>query len=72
MVLSVVNIVTVESVVSQVVCNQCYIAVLPARCYLKTGPVQFLELLITCYEPAARGVYKIKLYIVEVISGRFN
>jgi hypothetical protein len=57
--------------VSQVAYGQGFIA-LSTICYLETGLLLFLELLIMCYEPAPGGVCKINLLIVGVVSGRFN
>jgi hypothetical protein len=39
---------------------------------MKTGPLLFLEPLVTCYEHAAGGLCNVKLLIVGVMSGRFS
>jgi hypothetical protein len=58
--------------VSKIACGQVFIVVLLTICYLETGLLLPLELLIMCYESAPGGVCKIKLLIVGVVSGEFN
>jgi hypothetical protein len=58
--------------VSQDVQCHGFIALLLARCYLETGLLLFLDLLIKHYEPAAAGLHKMKLLLVAGISGGFS